>query len=233
MQSQARLRALATELNLAEQRERGRLAVELHDHLQQLLIFGQLKVAQAKLLEARASSGREILSEIEEVLGDALKYTQTLVAELGPRVLRDEGLAAGLKWLGEYMKKRDLAVTVTVPEGEGLKVPEEQAVLLFQSVRELLINVRKHAGSGQAWVTMEQRDGSLRLEVRDEGKGFDVAAVPATVLPAGQSSKFGLFSIKERMTDLGGTFAIASTPGQGTTATLTLPTSSWLHGASV
>ncbi len=110
------------------------------------------------------------------MLSDALKYTRTLVAELSPPVLRDHGLAAGLKWLGEYMKRYNLAVTVTVPEKE-LKLPEDQVILLFQSVRELLINSSKYAGTGQAAVTLEQRDGRLLIEVSDQGAGFDLAAV--------------------------------------------------------
>jgi signal transduction histidine kinase len=98
-------------------------------------------------------------------------------------------------------------------------------VLLFQSVRELLINSSKYAGTGAATVTLECRDDQLRIQVRDEGAGFDVAAVAAAAgtQTGGLSSKFGLFSIRERMQALGGSFDIQSTPGNGTTATLTLP----------
>jgi signal transduction histidine kinase len=100
-------------------------------------------------------------------------------------------------------------------------------VLLFQSVRELLINSSNYAGTGEATVTLEQREGQLRIQVRDEGVGFDLtAATPAAGVPtAGVSSKFGLFSIRERMMALGGSFDIQSAPGKGATATLTLPLS--------
>ena len=93
-------------------------------------------------------------------------------------------------------------------------------MLLFQSVRELLINSLKHAGTDEATVTMEQHDGNLFITVSDKGNGFDLAAGP----PSGESSKFGLFSIRERMRALGGSFEIQSAPGQGTNATLMLPT---------
>ena len=99
-----------------------------------------------------------------------MTYTRTLVAELSPPVLRDHGLAAGLKWLGAYMHKHDMAVTVTVPKAH-LQLPEDQALLLFQSVRELLMNAWKHAATGTAEVTMELDGDRLRLHVHDDGRG--------------------------------------------------------------
>jgi signal transduction histidine kinase len=116
-------------------------------------------------------------------------------------------------------------VTVNVPEQQERTLPEDQAVLLFQSVRELLINASKYAGTGAATVTLEWREDQLRICVRDEGAGFDVAAAAAAAgaQTGGLSSKFGLFSIRERMHALGGSFDIQSAPGHGTTATLTLP----------
>jgi signal transduction histidine kinase len=221
------LRALATELNLAEQQERKRLAVELHDHLQHLLVLGKLKIGQGKRHAPSIPVLTEALKQIDDVLSDALRYTRTLVADLSPAVLRDHGFLAALKWLGEYMQKLYMTVTVTVPEQLQLTLPEDQAVLLFQSVRELLINASKYAGTGAASVTLEHCDDRLRIHVRDEGAGFDVAAAAAAAATAGTqvggSSKFGLFSIRERMQALGGSFDIQSAPGQGTTATLILP----------
>jgi PAS domain S-box-containing protein len=223
VQSQERLRALATELNLAEQRERKRLAAELHDHLQQMLALGRLKLGQGKRLVQTIPVCAKLINETDDILSDALRYTYTLVAELSPPVLRDYGLPAGLRWLGEYMQKHDMAVTVTVPE-EHLILPEDQAVLLFQSVRELLMNAWKHSASGKAKVTMDTHDSRLRIEVRDHGKGFEL--VTAETNTSGESSsRFGLFSIRERMRALGGSFDIESTPGQGTIAKLTLPLS--------
>jgi len=219
------LRAMAKELNLAEQQERKRLASELHDHLQHLLVLGKIKIGQGKRYAPPVPVVMETMQQVDEVLSDALRYTRTLVAELSPAVLRDLGLAAALKWLAEYMKKLSMTVAVSVPEDPALTVPEDQAVLLFQSVRELLINASKYAGTGAATVTMECREEHLRIEVSDRGAGFDVAAaaaVPGTA-PGGPSSKFGLFSIRERMTALGGSFDIQSAPGQGVTATLILP----------
>lgn len=225
VQSQNRLRAMATELNLAEQRERKRLATELHDHLQQTLVLGRLLTGQGKRAAAPVPACLDVMKKIDDIFSEALTYTRTLVADLSPPVLRDHGLTAGLKWLGEYMRKHQITVAVTVPETDALKLPEDQAVLLFQSVRELLINSSKHAGTREADVRLERYDGQLRIEVRDQGVGFDLAAAAAAAgTPSGGiSSKFGLFSIQERMRALGGTFEVQSALGQGTTATLSLP----------
>ena len=235
VQSHDRLRAMATELNLSEQRERKRLATELHDHLQQMLVLGKLKLGQGKRLTKAVPAATKLMKETDDVLSDALEYTRTLVTELSPTVLRDHGLPTGLKWLGKYMQKHQLAVTVTVPEKDELMLPEDQTVLLFQSVRELLINSSKYAGTGQASVTLDQRDGLLRIEVRDEGVGFNLAAAAAAAAAAGTptgeiSSRFGLFSIEERMRALGGSFELESAPGKGTIATLVLPLGSERRG---
>lgn len=224
VRSQQRLRALAGELSLAEQRERKRLAGELHDHLQQLLVFGKMTIAQVKQSVESSPARDTMVNRLDDILSEALTYSRTLVAELCPPMLRDHGLAAGLQWLATYMKKHGQTVTVRVSEEKDVRLPEDQVVLLFQSARELLINSSKHAGTGHALVTMEQTDRNLTITVRDEGTGFDPAAVAAAGPSSGGiSSKFGLFSIQERMLALGGRFDLKSAPGQGTTATLMLP----------
>lgn len=220
LETQERLRALTTELNLAEQRERKRLATELHDHLQQTLVLGKFKVGHAKRLMQGLPDCLEVVKQFDDVLTDALSYTRTLVAELSPPVLREHGLPAGLRWLVEYMKKHELTVVLTVPEQLQIPLPEDQAVLLFQSVRELLINAAKHARTNRASVTLQQYEDHLSIQVRDEGQGFDPSSRTS---PSEHSSKFGLFSIKERMKALRGSFSMESAPGQGTTAVLTLP----------
>jgi CheY-like chemotaxis protein/anti-sigma regulatory factor (Ser/Thr protein kinase) len=138
--------------------------------------------------------------------------------------LRDQGLIAGLTWLAEYMKKYNQTVTVHVPTQHESELPEAHRILLFQSVRELLINSSKHAGTGRATVRLTPFDDRIVIAVSDEGRGFDLAAAAAAgTSTGGISSKFGLFSIQERMKAMGGDFDIRSSVGKGTTATLTLP----------
>ncbi len=221
VKSQEWLRAMATELNLAEQRERKRLADELHDHLQQLLVLAKLKLSQGVRTSQAVASNLEVMQQVNHVLTDALNYTRTLVSELSPSVLHDHGLPAAVKWLREYMKKKyDLCVTVSAPGTLRGHVPHEQALLLLQSVRELLINSWKHSGSGEAAVVLREHDGLLEIVVQDSGKGFQQAAFET---PAELSSKFGLFSIRERMRALGGSLEIESAPGSGTRARMAIP----------
>jgi len=219
--SEGRLRALATELNLAEQRERTRLANDLHDYLAQLLVLGRITLSQTKRLEL-PSRVEKLIKETEGILDKALNYCRTLMTELNPPVLQDQGISAGLLWLGEYMKRQELEVTVKIDSASSLMLPHDRAVLVFQSVRELLMNVAKHGAVKEAVVTMTYEDGWLTIEVRDEN-GFDVRSGTNTSTISPLSSKFGLFSIRERMKAVGGTFAIASWPGKGTIATISLP----------
>jgi signal transduction histidine kinase/ActR/RegA family two-component response regulator len=226
--SQMQLRNLATELNLAEQRERGRLAEALHDHLQQTLVLGKLKIGQGQHLAQTFPAGAEFMKQMDEIFSEALDYTRTLVTELSPTVLREHGFAAGLQWLAQYMRKHDLIVTVEDATRDNLNLPENQSVLLFQSVRELLINAAKHSGTEKATVTLTHQDSRLRIGVHDKGKGFNPDAVKTGTAGEGGTNripalKFGLFSIGERMKALGGDFELESAPGKGTTALLTLP----------
>ncbi len=218
VESQNRLRALAIELNLAEQRERRRLAGELHDYLAQWLVLCRLKLGQIRRVGLPKTADEKV-RETEEVLTQALDHSRSLIAELSPPVLQEHGLPAGLKWLGEQMQRRGLRVIVNVDDDVSLSLPHDWTVLLFQSVRELLMNALKYAGSTEVVVQVQQCENRLYIEVCDDGVGFDLAADAVTTT----TSKFGLFNIRERMRALGGSFDIQSSSGQGTTATLSLP----------
>lgn len=220
--SQEHLRALATELNLAEQRERQRVATELHDHLAQMLVLGKLKLSQTARMHNLTPALRTLIQEVEDVLTQSLTYTRTLVADLAPPVLQEFGLLAALPWLAEQMKRYDLTVTVDLSRNDDLCLPADRLVLLFQSVRELLMNAAKHARIGRASVQLERCDAELRIEVRDAGAGFDPEALSRTTHTTSVLG-FGLFSIRERMLALGGRLELTSAPGQGTRATLILP----------
>jgi two-component system CheB/CheR fusion protein len=217
--SHERLRAMTTDLNLTEQRERKRLAAELHDHLAQLLVLGKLKLGQSRRSNQPQEKRDELITETDELLSDALTYTRTLVADLSPPVLYEFGLEAAFKWLAEKMQRHGLTVMVQ-SETEIPKLPDDQTVLLFQSVRELLMNVAKHAKSGTATVRLECRSGELRIEVQDRGEGFHHDALAADDIS--RSQKFGLFSVRERIQALGGRFDLNSVPGEGTTAVITV-----------
>ncbi len=219
--SEDRLRALASELHLAEHRERTRLTTELHDHLAQMLVYGLLKLGQARKAVGLPQCAA-LIQEGQEALTTSLDYTRTLIADLSPPVLREFGLAVALQWLGRQMQKYELAVRVDAPESAASSMAEDRAVLLFQSARELLINTAKHGQTDHASMSLQCEHGILQLVVKDEGCGFEVRDVTSTPSVTA-SSKFGLFSIRERMKVLGGSFEMVSAKGKGTRATLILP----------
>ncbi|WNM60184.1 PAS domain-containing sensor histidine kinase [Candidatus Nitrospira neomarina] len=223
--SQKRLRELATELNLTEQRERQRIAIELHDYLSQLLVVCRLKLSQTMQVLKPESQEFGLIKETDDVLDQALTYSRTLVAELSPSVLFEFGLVAALQWLAGQMINHGLKVAMTCECIQDLKIPEEQAILLYQSTRELLLNVMKHAAIDRATLKLGKKENVLRITVRDEGKGFQPTTGIGTQPCKEQPMKFGLFSIRERMISLGGSFEISSQPAQGTTASLIIPLS--------
>lgn len=215
--SYARLRALATDLTVAEQTERRRLAMELHDYLAQILVVSRMKVAQL-LTQDHDPEVAKTLQSVDQLLHQSLDYTRSLVSELTPQALYERGLGAAIRWLGDQMRRQavlNVDVDVDAPE---LPLPEADAVLLFHSIRELLFNVLKHGKINRASVSMQYTQNILSITVSDQGCGFDVSR-----LSEDHSDRFGLLSIRERMTALGGSFDLQSIPGKGTVASLHLP----------
>src|SRR5215831_9240804 len=137
-----RLRAFAMQLNLTEQRERRRLANDLHDYLAQLLVVVRIKVMQAGPLISDGKAAR-LLKEADQAITQSLDYTRSLVTELAPPTLHDFGLLPGLEWLASQMQQHGLAIVVK-RNIDTLPLPEDQTVLIYQAVRELLFNVLKH-----------------------------------------------------------------------------------------
>ncbi|NGZ94558.1 MAG: hypothetical protein CV089_00235 [Nitrospira sp. WS110] len=214
--SHTRLRRLVTELTLTEQRERKVLASELHDYLAQLLVVSKFKINELRRTISNRDTDR-LVDETESTLDQALTYSRTLIARLSPTVLFSQGLIAALHWLTEYFSKQGLRVSVE-SQIPTVALPEDLSVLLFQSVRELLFNVLKHAGTGAGTVYVLLHDDQiLHIHVIDGGTGFD-----ETVLNH-ETKGYGLFSIKERIEGLGGTFAVQSSPGSGTRVELSMP----------
>lgn len=215
--SYAKLRALATDLTVAEQTERRRLAMELHDYLAQILVVSRMKVAQL-LSQKHDPEVRKTLQAVDQLLHQSLDYTRSLVSELTPQALYESGLGAAIQWLGEQMRRQgvlDVEIDLGAP---ALPLPEADAVLLFHSIRELLFNVLKHGKINRAFVSVQCTQNVLSITVSDQGCGFDVSR-----LSEDHSDRFGLLSIRERMTALGGSFDLQSAPGKGTVASLHLP----------
>jgi len=210
------LRQLAAELTLAEQRERQRISLVLHDGLQQILVAAKFQVA---LLEKTKDVPR-LTSELAGLIDDGIETSRSLTAELSPPILQQGGLVSALEWLVKWMRDRHGLTVSLASHGKIEPAPEAVAILLFQSVRELLFNVAKHAGIRMARVEIKQEAGRIRVAVEDEGVGFD----PVQLHGEGAKSRgMGLFSIQERLSYLGGSMEIDSAPGSGSRFTLITP----------
>lgn len=229
--SQGRLRALSQQLTRAEHEERRRIAGELHDYLAQLLVAAHLKLAQ-DTRPVKTDQDRAVVRDLERILDEALTYTRSLVAKLSPPVLYHLGLPAALQWLAEQMEEHQLIVGTAFDVPPALpKLPDDIAAILFQSVRELLFNVVKHAGSTEAQIALRTTpEQTLVIVVTDQGHGFDASRLDR---PAASITSFGLFSIKERMEALGGSIHIHSREGHGTSVTLLCPFRTWTRTGPV
>jgi CheY-like chemotaxis protein/anti-sigma regulatory factor (Ser/Thr protein kinase) len=177
---------------------------------------------------AEAPAAQQLVGEVDSLLEKSGEYTRSLMAKLNPPVLDEMGLPSALTWLGKQMPLHGLMVDVCLSQ-EQVALPDDKAVLLFQSVRELLLNVAKHAGTDRATVTLKvDQEQRLCIVVQDSGRGFDSAAVEGK----SENGHFGLFSVRERMQAMGGRLDVQSAPGQGATITMLLPLTQAKSGQS-
>lgn len=210
---QEQLQSLASELALSEERERRRLATNLHDRIGQSLAFAQLKLAS---LSGEHGGMKEVQSLIEQAIVD----TRSLTFELSPPVLYELGLVAALEWLTRKIQQEHGIQTRFHDDGQAKPLDENFRVVLFQAVRELLVNVVKHARATHAQVLLRREADALRIIVEDDGAGFEVPSMNARI----ESIRtFGLFNIRERVEYLGGRVKIRSEAGRGTRVTLVAP----------
>lgn len=215
---QEKLRHLAMELGLAEERERQRLAAILHDDVGQLIVAAKFRLGMLKKASDEADRAHDV-ERISEMLARVLRSTRSLTSQLSHPALYEYGLASAAEWLAKDIGElHGLAVTVDAPRGDD-PIDRRVRVMLFQCIRELLVNAAKHAQAQAAAVRLEWTDDQVRAVVSDEGRGFDTSAVGRGSSDGG----FGLFSIRERLAVLGGRMEICSEPGKGTTVTLTVP----------
>ncbi len=216
---QEQLRSLASELSLTEERERRRLAADLHDHIGQILAMAQIKLGEI-MKQASSPAAEAAVAEVRAFLGQAIQYSRSLTFELGLPVLYDLGLEAAVEWLADQFQEQH-GLTVKVSRDDLPKpLGEPASVLVFRVLRELLTNVVKHAQASQVDITISREGDHLALQVHDDGRGFDPAAASPR---GGRTSGYGLFSIRERLSHLGGYLEIRSAAGQGTTATIVVP----------
>src|SRR5919198_443969 len=211
----ARLLERSRELNIGE--ERNRLARELHDAVSQKLFGLVLNAEAASTLLARDPAGAaEQVARLGALAQEALEELRGLIFELRPASLEEEGLAATLRKHVDMLRRvhgRDVELRIT---GAAKTAPEMESEVL-RIAQEALNNALRHADAERIELRLQGPDGRFTLTVADDGIGFDPAA------PGLRARRLGLTSMEERARALGGTLAVVSRPGDGTTVTLEVP----------
>ncbi len=210
------LRALVSDLEAAEDRERRQIARDLHDDLGQTLAAAQVRLA------GLCSDPRDSVSipakAVADLIDQANASTRSLAAQLAPAVLYELGLTPALEWLGEEVG-RTFGLEVSVQDdGRPKLLSQEVRAILFRGVRELVINVAKHARTDSATIELESTDDQIVIRVSDAGVGYNPAAhgeIPGRGL--------GLASVRERLSLIGGNLEVQSIAGEGTVAVLSAP----------
>jgi light-regulated signal transduction histidine kinase (bacteriophytochrome) len=215
-QRTAQLQALATDLEAAEDRERRQIARDLHDDLGQTLAAARIRLT-ALCQDAKPEVSRRA-GEIAALIDLASASLRSLASQLAPAVLQELGLTAAIEWLGEEIGRTfGLQVTI-VDDGLPKPVAQESRSILYRAVRELLINVAKHARVQSALVECESDEQHILLRVTDDGAGFDPDGPPDP-----RRQRLGLVHVRERLALIGGRLTLRSSPGAGTVAELIAP----------
>lgn len=216
---QNQLRSLASQLTLTEERERRRIATDLHDRIGQALAISKIKLGG--LRESASSIGLDgDIDEIRDLIEQTIQDTRSLIFDLCPPFLYELGFEKALEWLVEEIQKQHGVAALFKNDGKSKPLDDNVRVLLFRTVNELLINIVKHARAQKAKVSVRRDGDSIKIDVEDDGIGFDVIKIQNRM---GKTGGFGLFRIRERLNYLGGQLRVESEPKRGTRVSLVVP----------
>jgi PAS domain S-box-containing protein len=221
IRAEEKIRALASQLTMAEQEERHRISQILHDDLQQRLFA--IKTQLTFLMNDTDSQKtpvalREELTQIQRWLSDAIGITRSLSIDLSPIILQGEGLVDAILWLASQMKDRHGLIVQIQAKDNLINLDSHMRMLLFQTIRELFFNVVKHAGTLHVTITLEQANQRARITISDGGKGFDVRAVMGD-----PQAVHGLLVVQDRLGLMGCSMEVTSEPDQGTQIVIEAP----------
>jgi signal transduction histidine kinase len=215
------LRAVASQLSLAEERERHRIGAHLHDHIGQSLALANIKLGELLATpDSELASWKDRLREMRRLLEQTIHETQSLTFTVSSPLLHEIGLEAALAWLTENSLRDTGVATFFESDDRPKPVAEEVAILLYQIVAELLANVKKHAQARHVKVSLWREADRLQVAVEDDGVGFDAGNLGSRWQEA---EGYGLFSIRERLAPFGGSMTVDSKPGEGTQVTIAVP----------
>lgn len=215
---QQRLRSLASDLTLTEEYHRRKIATDLHDGIGQSLALSKIKMSEI-INNAHSDSNLDQLKEILDLLKDVIQNTRDLTFELSPTILFELGFKAGLEWLVENIQEK-YGYTINLNDHtKDLDMDENISIVLFRAIREILINIAKHANAKIVDLSIHKKNSFVEIKIQDDGDGFDVDSEPVYEKKGG----YGLFSIRERLNPLGGCLVIESKIGQGTRVLIRAP----------
>ncbi|UGA57487.1 transporter substrate-binding domain-containing protein [Vibrio sp. VB16] len=219
---QQRLKSLALQLALVEGQERRRIAADLHDNVGQSLALTRLQLAAVLKHLPDKEKAAELIRSSSQSLLTAIQETRHLIFEISSPSLNELGLAAAItEWKDQACEKKHGLKVEVIDRLQQDRMGLDLRAILFRNVRELLVNVIKHAEATAVVVTIEEKAGSYIITVEDDGIGFMKEQLPENVSSNGH---FGLFSIQERMIDLGGELLVSSELRKGCTVVMKLPT---------
>jgi signal transduction histidine kinase len=219
--SEEMLRALTQRVVEAQEAERGRIALELHDHITQLLCAILVRSQTlADLLPAREASAKKEAIKLRELLGQAADEVERISRGLRPGLLEHLGLAAVLRHTVAEFAKRTGAEVKLLCERLTERLPANTELALYRIVQEALRNADLHAHIHQITVQLQKLGDVIQLNINDDGVGFD-----PDHLPAGRKKKkgLGLLGMRERATYVGGVLKLVSVQGGGTEIQVKIP----------
>jgi PAS domain S-box-containing protein len=220
LEYQTQLKSLASELLLAEERERRRIATGVHDDIGQKLALVKLELQSIQAIASKPDIS-ESLSHACELIDKGMQDARSLAFDLSNPVLYEVGFVAAVEsLLTEQMIQKVGIKSELESKTRKLKLAQDTSVVLFQAVRELLTNVVKHANANKVKVCIDKSDKRAHVIVEDDGVGFELSRLKS---PDKEKGGFGLFNVKERLEYLGGSFDINSKPNQGTRVTMAVP----------
>ena len=220
LESQQRLKDLASELILTEEKHRREIAKDLHDHVGQLLASSRFQLAALKK-SINDDELKQKLDKVSEILLLAIQDTRNIISDLSLPQLNELGLHAAIDdWVDDHLHiKHGLEVEFQSTR-KKYQLDEKVRILVFRSVKELLTNIIKHANAKKVSVEMIEQENFLQITISDDGQGFDYSTEQVR---AAKKGGLGLFSIQERMQDIGGSLEIISVKGKGATVILSIP----------
>lgn len=218
-QANDKMRKVSFELVWAEEKERERIAGELHDQVGQTLLLAKLKL-DALADKIPTDSLRSLAGQVVALVETSINDIRSLTFRMRPPLLDTAGIDTALEWLcSSISSDYHLQVNFTCDCQPG-PLSSELRYSLYQAVRELLLNVVKHAGTDQAQLSLNNENSTLVVRIVDHGSGF---SHPETIMKYVNKGSYGLYHVQQRIEHMGGTFTLESAPGRGTSITITVP----------